>query len=336
MMLKKLGLLAFMSMLCLLFAANGFAVTCETEYTWKCADKQPNQCLGYFHGVHGAGAIESFQEPNPDLQCGDQQPGHSLRQILRFENLPSFGAHKLKMSYASQNVCGAAEETEVMRVSKRVVDGCEDTGPFQQVVDVGPEGSSETEYALGVSGTTQDICLEFKSPETNVYRDEFYTFHQADHAHPIIVTDADYEASSEATGVGSVVSGSYQSTFVSDNVREQLREGGIQHRLLHVYTIKQVPSTTPQTLRVEGYRPNNLDGDNFAILYQWISSGSCPTSGPYQTSGIVINSGTETAYSANVGNSSGILCVAVDDTTGGSHNDSVYIDRLYLDVGTCP
>lgn len=244
------------------------------------------------------------------------------------------------MSYGSQNVCGAGTETEVLQILKRVVNGCDESGLYQVVTELGPEGASETDYSLGVSSGYTDICLAFESQETSEFRDEFYISHGSGHSHPIVVTTLDtlYYADSEATGEGSK-SGTYQNTLTSDNVREQLTEGGTNHRLFHVYQINRVPAGSSQTLKVEGYRPNNADGDNFQILFKWIANGSnCPTSGMFQGSGITINSSTESVYSASVGSSSGTLCVAVDDTTGGTNNDSVYIDHLYVEVTnpSCP
>ena len=325
-----------------LIASGAGAAECVKEYTWKCADKNPNSCKGTFH----AGSAETFTESNA---CPTNGAPHELWQVLRFSGLPK-GTHKVRTSYASQDVCIGDSFGETVQIRARQAAGCDETGLFQSIQTLDDSCcSTEADYNLGMSGTT-DICLGFESSKAyagdpppcspNCYgQDEFYMFHGSISA-PAIVTTLDtlYPPDGETTNPGTIFSGNYTKLKDCDNDYEVLQEGGTNHRLFHVYTIEKVPAGSSQTLKVEGYRPNNSDGDNFAILYQWTTAATCPTSGPYQTSGITINSASETTYSANVGNSSGRLCVAVDDTTGGSNNDKVYIDCLYVEVANpaCP
>ena len=331
--LGKLALITFALIVYSVFPTIASAAECTNEYDWKCDDKVGNSCVGFFLGVLGSAPTEAFQESIPDLQCGNQQQGHSLSYALRFSDLPT-GAHKLRMSYGSQNVCGAATETEVVKIYKRVAENCDETGAYTEVVTLGPDGHELADYDLGESGTT-DICIKIVSQETSPYRDEFLIDHGLyAHNHPVMVT-TDYLAASEQTNPGNRVSGSYLDTRSSDNVRETLIEGGSQHRLVHVYEIDNIAPASSQTLVVEGSRPDNSDGDDFKILYRW-SSSACTTSGIFLNSGILINSSTEQTYSATITNSSGRLCVAVDDSTGGSNNDTVSIDYVAVLKPSCP
>lgn len=340
MILRKLGLVAFMSGFCLV-GSNLGATECVSEYTWKCDDKQPNTCKGFFFGVLGAGDIEAYQESNPDIpQCPSvYPPAHELRQVLRFSNLPK-GSHKVRLSYDPHDVCGdESGPQEVVTLSKRVANGCEETGIFQVIQSLDEDCCSElADYDLFTSGFT-DICISFASNNVRGYRDEFYVSHQSGHSHPAIVTTLDtiYVPDGEVTNPGSIYWGNYTNTRTSDNVREILKEGGTQHRLLHAYEIKKVPAASSYKLKVEGYRSNNSDGDNFQILYRWSSTG-CTTTGTFQNSGITINSEAESTYEATIGGSSGSLCVAVDDTAGGSIDDFVFIDQVFLEITdpVCP
>jgi hypothetical protein len=238
------------------------------------------------------------------------------------------------MSYASQNVCGAGNDTESVSVSSLVAANCDTSGSYTPLADIGPGGSSITDYDLQTYGTT-DICIKIVSDELSPYRDEFIVDHAVSgHQTPAIVT-YDWTAVGEATGKGAIIGGSYLNTTVSDDSRETLQEGGSSHQLFHVYTIDNIQGNFNKTLIVEGYRQNNTDGDNFQVFYKW-TTGTCPTSGLFASSGITINSSTEQTYTATIGNNTGRLCVAVGDTAGGSNNDTVKIDYLAVQHGTCP
>src|SRR5262245_18292938 len=149
MSLKKLGVLVFvLAAACFIISTHASAGECTGEYTWKCDDKVGNSCEGLFLGVLGSSPTEAFQESVPDLQCGNQQTGHHLTYALRFSGLPA-GHHKLRMSFASQNVCGNGTDTESVTISKRVANNCDETGFYQTVATIGPAGSDTTDYDLG-------------------------------------------------------------------------------------------------------------------------------------------------------------------------------------------
>lgn len=310
---------------------------CLEEYDWQCADRAGNTCVGYFAGVHGAGPVEAFQESVPDAQCGNQQTGHSLTWVLRYSGLTA-GEHYLRMSYGSQNVCGSATDTEALAIYKKVATNCDDTSTgWTLVMTIGTAGHALADYDLGESGAT-DICIKLVSQEVSPYRDEFLIDDgqgdaQEGHNHPMIVTK-DFYASAEVTNPGSK-SGTYVNTQVSDNSREILTEGGSSHNLMHVYTIDNIPAGN-LTLTVEGSRPSNSDGDDFKIVYK-TTAGSCTTSGVFQQSGITINSSAEQTYTATInGFLGGRLCVGIDDSTGGSNNDTVSIDYVAVANSSCP
>ncbi|HEU5181014.1 MAG TPA: hypothetical protein VFW45_09485 [Candidatus Polarisedimenticolia bacterium] len=244
----------------------------------------------------------------------------------------------VRTSYSSQDPCIGNNFGEAVTIKKRQANGCDETGAYVSVQTLDENCcSSEADYDLNASGTT-DICLGFLSTQTYSGQDEFYMFHGSTSAPAIVTTlDTKYPPDGEQTNPGIIFSGNYNNLKECDNVREVLQEGGTNHRLFHVYEITNIPAGSSQTLKVEGYRPTNTDGDNFAILYKW-SSTPCTTTGLYPPSGITIDSAAEVQQTATIGNSSGRLCVAVDDTAGGSNNDKVYIDCLYVETANpvCP
>jgi hypothetical protein len=165
------------------------------------------------------------------------------------------------------------------------------------------------------------------------------TEHVPDHWHPVVVTtwpDATATAGADfTTNPGSIDAGSYTDTWTWNYTREVLKEGGAQHRLWHVWRFTDLPAGTSHTLYVRGYRPDNLDDDDFKVLYKW--STTC--TGLFQQTGLTINmpSGDEQLLSTTfgTGSSSGSLCVAIDDSADGSNDDTVHIDQLYV-LTTCP
>ncbi|HEU5181013.1 MAG TPA: hypothetical protein VFW45_09480 [Candidatus Polarisedimenticolia bacterium] len=313
-----------------LMTLSAGATECVKQFSWKCADKSPNSCKGIFHG---GGAAETFTESG---NCNSAPP-HELWQVLRFTGLPK-GTHKVRTSYSSEDPCIGSSFGESITIKKRQASGCDETGTYVNVQTVDDSCcASEADYDLSASGTT-DICLGFLSNQAYSGQDEFYMFNGAISAPAIVTTlDTEYFADSEQTSPGAIFSGNYTNTYISDNVREILQEGGINHQLFHVYEILQIPTGASQTLKVEGYRSNNTDGDNFAILYKW-SATPCTTTGPYTPTGISIDSAAEVTRSAAIGNLSGRLCIAVDDTAGGSVNDKVNIDRIWVETASpvCP
>jgi hypothetical protein len=322
-----------------LISTYAIATECVKDYTWKCADKAGNSCEGTFTGVLGAGNTVSFIESSA---CPSGSPPHKLWQVLRFGGLPK-GTHKVRTSYADEDNCIGDSFGEILKIEAKQQANCDETGLFQVIQSLDSTCcSAEADYALNMSGTT-DICIGLESNResdgTSPGQDKFFTSHADGHSHPAIVTtlDTDYFGDSEQTNSGSIFSGNRTNTFVSDDSREVLQEGGTNHRLFHVYEILAIPSASTQTLKVEGYRPSNSDGDDFQILFKW-SGTACTTTGIYQSCGVSINSGSESTYSCNVGNSSGRLCVAIDDTAAGSNNDKVYIDKMWVEETSpvCP
>lgn len=324
------------------------ATECMTEYSWTCSTSG-GVCKGNFNPTG-----ETFSEV--DLTFPYTGP-FELFWVLRFGNLPK-GVHKLRTGYAAQDkAAGNEQSAEIMEIRRRQATGCTEdpSQPFAFVQNLqnvwnGIEWESlpVTDYDLGVSGTT-DICLRFTSlqtppsPSSLSGDDEFILDSNTSGSpfQPAIVTtlDTNYTADSETIAKGTIVSGSYTSTRLSDDQYEVLKEGGTQHQLRHVWAITKIPAGSSQTIYVEGSRVFNLDGDNFDIRYKWVANGTaCNPTGPSLATGIIIDSESETVESAAIGNSSGTLCVQIADTAGGGHDNEVKIDNIYVVTASpaCP
>jgi Protein metal binding site. len=132
-----------------------------------------------------------------------------------------------------------------------------------------------------------------------------------------------------STGPGTKIAGSYVSTVISDNVREGFREGlqNNKSKLSHVWRFDNILAGSSHELVVEGYRPNNTEGDNFKF-------GFNTAPGPLfmVIDNAVINASVETMASYPFsGAVSGTIYVLLDDTVGsGGQLDTVYIDCLAI------
>ena len=316
-----------------------YAVATECVHTpaWDCSDKNPNTCEGTYLGT----GAETFIESN---SCPNNGAPHKLWQVFRFTNLPK-GTHYVRTSFAEEDNCIGDSFGEIGRILKREANGCEETGIFQVMQSLDSTCCSATaDYNMGTTWNS-DICIAYDSARNydgsappcspNCFgQDKFFM----DGPEFLTVLDTNYFGDSEQTNPGFIFSGGLTDTYVSDNTREVLQEGGTNHRLFHVYQIEKIPAGSSQTLKVEGNRPSNADGDDFTILFKWTTSATCPTTGPYQSCGVSINSASDSTYTCNVGSSSGRLCVAIDDSAGGSNNDKVNIDKVWVEVASpvCP
>ncbi len=163
------------------------------------------------------------------------------------------------------------------------------------------------------------------------------------------VTKVDYVTVTEPSPVGSVyalsdiviagtVSGNYTNTQSSDNSYESIteRESGGKPANRNSYLEHKwnfnVPSSSALTFYVEGYRPNNAEGDNFTFAYS--------TDNNNFTNLVTVNSATEQVYSASIPSSVfGTVYIRVVDTdqsTGAKNLDAVYIDEMYIEYSSVP
>jgi PKD repeat protein len=135
------------------------------------------------------------------------------------------------------------------------------------------------------------------------------------------------------------VSGDYLDTHTSDNVYESITEvhsGGKPSNRYSVLEHKwdfNVVAGSSITFYVEGYRPDNSDGDDFSFEYSIDDNSYVPL--------VTINSATEQVYSAAIPNNiSGNVYVRVIDTDHTAQNlsyDPVYVDHMYIEsAGTPP
>ncbi len=139
-------------------------------------------------------------------------------------------------------------------------------------------------------------------------------------------------AGEHLTGLETIVSGSYLSTRVSDNVYEVLKEvdDGVSV-LEHVWRFDNVPLGSCLTLNIEGHRPTNPENDNFK--FSW----SQTLNGPYtDIPNAVIDKNFEPVGGINYPfawtGTSGTIYIKISDTqrnTGWSL-DTVKIDRLEI------
>jgi PKD repeat protein len=134
------------------------------------------------------------------------------------------------------------------------------------------------------------------------------------------------------------VSGDYTDTYNSDDVYEVLTEGESGGKPSRRYSTLEhkwnfnVTAGATVVFFVEGYRPDNAEGDNFSFEYS--------TDDVNYTSLVAINSSTEQTYSASMPSSvSGTVYIRVVDTDHGQGNqvsDDVYVDYMYIESGGTP
>lgn len=276
-----------------------------------------------------------------------------LKHFLRFESLPLYGAHKLRMGVLLQDLAMGSPTPETVDFTAKQQSGCDGTGAYSGVVTCGEDDCWQlTDYNLGFSGTT-DICIGIESNNLNPIgcggecgRDEVLPEHGVGgcHYHPVIVTTLpdDTETLADAdclTNPGSILSGSYLSTQTSDNVRETLKEASVpvgKSKLLHVWRFSNVPAGSSHELLIEGKRANNPDNDNFQFGFNAQSCGPLFQTIPFA----VINSATETSanYAFGSGSLNGTIYIAVWDTVAaGSHRATVDIDKIAIrTIYDCP
>jgi len=138
-------------------------------------------------------------------------------------------------------------------------------------------------------------------------------------------------AACERMLTGTINSGSFMLTMVSDDVYEVLQEatqGG--DALSHVWEFDNVPAQTNLTLQLEGNRVSSSDGDNFVFYWSDTLNGtytSIPNAGiklPFERQG-------GAAYPFTRSGTSATIFIKVTDTNpSGSHADSVNVDYLQI------
>jgi hypothetical protein len=132
----------------------------------------------------------------------------------------------------------------------------------------------------------------------------------------------------QQTLAGSIVSGSFVQTQLSENSHEVLQTArvGSLTRLIHTWRFDNVPVGSHR-LVVEAFRPNNPNGDNFQ--FSWSTDNVSFTTIP----GAIVNSSTESRIESAFGSASTgrTLYVRVTNTvTAGAKNRTVNIDLLTI------
>ncbi len=159
----------------------------------------------------------------------------------------------------------------------------------------------------------------------------------------------DYITVTEPNPVGSVyalsdipvagtVNGDYTNTQSSNGSYESITERESGGKPDNGYSYQEhkwdfsVPSSSALTFYLEGYRPDNSDGDNFTFAYS--------TDNNNFTNLVTVNSATEQVYSASIPSSvSGTVYIRVVDTdqsTGARSLDAVFIDEMYIEYSSVP
>jgi PKD repeat protein len=144
-------------------------------------------------------------------------------------------------------------------------------------------------------------------------------------------------AISERTVKGTAT-GTYANTQTADGVCEILTEvesdihAWKSYSMLdHRWQFNVAPGAW-HILHIDGYRPDNADGDNFT--FEWSIDDSCfyPL--------VTINSATQQSYTAAFpGEISGILIIRAIDTDhvrGRRSNDALFVDQLWVETSTSP
>src|SRR5207249_6044922 len=140
-------------------------------------------------------------------------------------------------------------------------------------------------------------------------------------AFPTPVALSDYAAAGD---VGTVILGtSFESTQLSDNTRETLREelSGGAYRLWHTWSFQNVPAGTSHKLHLEGYRAVGPGGKLDDFQFYWSTNPSSwsptnPTTGFTLITGGIINTTSDVAINSSnfgPGTLSGTVYIRVID-----------------------
>lgn len=139
--------------------------------------------------------------------------------------------------------------------------------------------------------------------------------------------------------VSGTVSGSFMDTYASDNAYETITEieytGHPRKRysyLEHKWTFDLGTGGSGLMFYLEGYRPNNTDGDNFTFAYS--------TDNANFTTMFTVASATEQVYSYDLpDNLTGTIYVRVVDSDRNwdrTSLDPIYVDEMYVEMSTSP
>ncbi len=197
---------------------------------------------------------------------------------------------------------------DTLNVEEAVIKNSPIAGPWTITVNAPNIVSSPQPFALAITGNVGAIGV------TNPNADAM----------------SDYTTQSS---VGTIVSGSYLQTQVSDDSREVLQEALLNgvSRLDHVWRFEGVPCRTNLTLRLEGQRPANSDGDNFKFYWSETPNGTY-TLIPSATISLPFEPQGGFDYPFTWPGTHGIIYIKVMDTNqaSGTSLDQVKID--YLEV----
>jgi PKD repeat protein len=141
-------------------------------------------------------------------------------------------------------------------------------------------------------------------------------------------------AGSESSVSGTVESGSFASTTVSDGVSEAIREELYTGHPRKRYSFAEhhwnfdLPAGGAATFHLEASRADNGEGDNFLFAYS--------TDGVNWTALATVSSASEQTFSVALGNLSGAVTVRATDTDrnwGNEALDVLYVDYMAFELG---
>jgi PKD repeat protein len=143
---------------------------------------------------------------------------------------------------------------------------------------------------------------------------------------------------SEVTVAG-IVSGDFTNTFASDNIYESISEIEYTNHprkrssyLEHKWMIDVGGGGSSMMFYVEGYRPDNAEGDNFVFAYS--------TDDVTYNDMVTIASASEQVYSYSLpAGITGTVYIRVVDTDlswGNTSMDAVFVDEMYIEFSSTP
>ena len=204
---------------------------------------------------------------------------------------------------------------------------------------------TEWNWAFGDGGTSSD-----QNP-SHIYNDSglfTVTLTATNDCGSDVVTITDYISVTESQyakayalsdmPVNGIVTGTYEDTELSDDSYEVITEIQYTGHPRKTYSYLEhkwdfnVAATGGVTFKVEAYRPNSSDGDDFTFAY----STNDITYYPFLT----VASATEQTQSASLPNDlNGTVYIRVTDTDrnwGNISSDPIYVDHMYIEYDTTP
>jgi hypothetical protein len=247
--------------------------------------------------------------------------GRSYSLNVEAYKTDSASADDFKFSYAFQSTaCTSSSAGGIALVALTVIKRGSDQDTVQTA-------------SLGSAGSNSVLCI--RAADSKLTNDNQADSLTIDRIYLTLNSDA-IASADQSIGPGTAT-GTYTNTQVSDSSREQLTEtqvsvpGGNTSSLVQTWRFDLVPAGSSHKLHVQGYRPNNTEGDDFQFYYSFDNVNFFPISGA------IINNATETTNAYIISETQGgTWYIRVQDTNSAAAQnpvlDSVYVNFLTIEA----